>query len=390
VVFVQENKTTDFYFPTLASWGADVQSYGSLLEAPPDYDQPHDRNAWVHYAMGDYPAVPLSIDNDTVIPYYSWLAKTFTFCDHHFGAGTDSTAGHLLTFTGQTPTFRNPPSTGAQPVWDLPTVFRLAERAGHTWGAFVTGDRYPVNLVTELSNASAQPNVHAPGTFATMAQAGSLPDLCYVWSPTGYDEHPPSRGRSPGYVANGQDLVWGEIEAVVSGGGWPDTVFILTWDDWGGYADHVPTPSVETLPDALHPDGFQAIGGSRIPLIMFGATVTQGIETQWHSHASIAKTAIDVLGLPPLGVARVDTAPTLAGRVDPSLSRPTPPAYGTTVTQPARPLPRPTPPPTAPWSGALDQPMSPIVLNGGSTLPAPSDGTVNARPPSPPRQETKQ
>ena len=55
------------------------------ISAPPDFDQPHDRNAWVHYQMGDYPAVDLAIDNDAVIPFYSWLAKTYTFSDHHFG-----------------------------------------------------------------------------------------------------------------------------------------------------------------------------------------------------------------------------------------------------------------------------------------------------------------
>jgi hypothetical protein len=181
VVFVPENKTTDFYFPTLADWGADVRPYGAPLQAAPDYDQPHDRNAWVHYAMGDYPGVQLSINNDAVIPYYSWLAKTFTFCDHHFGTGTDSTPGHLLTFAGQTPTFRNPPFTGPHPVWDLPTVFRLAERSGRTWGAFVDQDQYPAKLVTELSDASAQPYLHGPGSFVSLAHAGtprmSLPQV---------------------------------------------------------------------------------------------------------------------------------------------------------------------------------------------------------------------
>jgi phospholipase C len=380
VVFVQENKTTDFYFPTLAAWGADVQPYGSLLEAPPDFDQPHDRNAWVHYAMGDYPGVQLSIDNDSVIPYYSWLAKTYTFCDHHFGAGSDSTSGHLLTFAGQTPTFRNPPSR-QQPVWDIPTVFRLAERAGHSWGAFVGPDEYPVHYVAELSDPTAQPNVHPSGSFVTLAQAGTLPDLCYVWSPNGYDEHPPTSGNAPGYIGIGQDLVWREIDAVVAGGGWSDSVFILTWDDWGGYADHLPTPAIETLPDALHPDGYQAIGGSRIPLVMFGSHVKQAIETQWHSHASIAKTAIDILGLPALGVHRVDQAPTLVGQIDPSLSRPAPPAPGSAIVQPASPEPRPVPEPTSPWSGPLNTPMPSIILNGGGTLPPPSDGTVSAQPP---------
>ena len=58
VVFLQENKTTDFYFPTMAAWGAAVENHGSLLTAPPNFDQPHDRNAWVHYSMGDYPGWP--------------------------------------------------------------------------------------------------------------------------------------------------------------------------------------------------------------------------------------------------------------------------------------------------------------------------------------------
>jgi hypothetical protein len=36
VVFIQENKTPDFYFPSLAAWGADVVPFGALLGQPPD------------------------------------------------------------------------------------------------------------------------------------------------------------------------------------------------------------------------------------------------------------------------------------------------------------------------------------------------------------------
>ena len=53
VVLIQENKTPDYYFPTLAEWGADVQNNGNLLTAPLIPDPTHDRNAWVHYQMGD-------------------------------------------------------------------------------------------------------------------------------------------------------------------------------------------------------------------------------------------------------------------------------------------------------------------------------------------------
>ena len=112
VVFLQENKTTDFYFPSLAEWGAAVANHGALLTAPPNFDQLHDRNAWVHYSMGDYTALAVQLDNDSVIPYYSYLAKEFVFADHHFGAGSNSTSGHMLAVGGQTPTIKNPPSSG--------------------------------------------------------------------------------------------------------------------------------------------------------------------------------------------------------------------------------------------------------------------------------------
>jgi phospholipase C len=40
VILMQENKTTDYYFPTLARWGAVVSNRGNLLSAPLDFDQP--------------------------------------------------------------------------------------------------------------------------------------------------------------------------------------------------------------------------------------------------------------------------------------------------------------------------------------------------------------
>ena len=93
LLFLQENKTTDFYFPPMAAWGAVIGGGGPLLAAAPDFDQPHDRNAWVHYAMGDYPALGVRVDTDAVVPFYSWLARTFTFADHTSVPGRTRPAG---------------------------------------------------------------------------------------------------------------------------------------------------------------------------------------------------------------------------------------------------------------------------------------------------------
>jgi hypothetical protein len=384
IVFIQENKTTDFYFAAMKVWGAQVANNGKLLTAPPNFDQPHDRTSWVHYRMGDYSGLDVQVDTDTVIPFYSWLAKQFVFSDHHFGSGSNSTPGHMLAIGGQMPTLKNPPFFGPHPVWDLPSIFTVAEAGGVSWAAFPDGSGYPTKFYTSLTTAPGAANVFPPKDFIPMAKAGTLPQLCYVWSPSGYDEHPP-HVSDPGYVTRGHNLVWERVQAVIDGGGWEDTTFILTWDDWGGYADSVPTPSSEIVPDALHPAGFQAIGGSRIPLLMFGGKVTQAIDPEWHSHASIPKTIIDILGLGSFGVVRVDEAPTLAHLIDATLKRPKPPVPGTTIVQPAAPVPTPMPKQPKPWAGPMDELMPPLVTRDGSIVPAPTNGIVKTTPPKPPK-----
>ncbi len=383
VVFLQENKTTDFYFAGLAPWGAAVRHDRPLLSAPPNFDQPHDRSAWVHYKSGDYAAFDVQVDTDTLIPFYAWLAKQHTFCDHHFGLGSNSTSGHMLAVGGQTPTLKNPPFVGAHPVWNLPTVFSLAQSAGVSWAAFPDNDGYPTKYYTHLTTSPGTDNIHPPSQFIPMAKAGTLPQICYVWSPGGFDEHPPATSN-PNYVKNGHDLIWQRVQAVIDGGGWAETTFILTWDDWGGYTDTIATPDSETAVDALHPGGFQVIGGARIPLIMFGGKVTQGIDNRWHSHASIVTTIIDLLGLPPIGIERVDHAVSMADRIDPTLSRPLPPASGLSITQPDPPNPTPVPQDPPAWTGPSGAPLPDLATLDGSTIPAPADATVHPKPPTPP------
>jgi hypothetical protein len=193
--------------------------------------------------------------------------------------------------------------------------------------------------------------------------------------------HAPDQSANPQYVTEGQNLTWQRVNAVVKAGGWPETVFILTWDDWGGYADHVSTPNSETVVDALHPAGFQLIGGSRIPMLMFGGQVRQGIEVNWHSHAVIPKTVIDLFGLAPFGVARVDSSVSLAGRIDPKLARPVPPVLGATIVQPQAPSPVPPIQPPIAWAGPTAQPLPELVGNGGARIAAPNDAVVRAKPP---------
>jgi len=119
---------------------------------------------------------------------------------------------------------------------------------------------------------------------------------------------------------------------------------------------------------------------------MFGGRVKQGIEPQWHSHASLPKTVIDLFGLGKFGVSRVDRAPSLAGRVDTTLRRPKPPAFGSQIVQPRPPKPAPRPVPPAAWAGPHARALPDLIGNHGKRIPTPRDGLVRVQPPQLPSE----
>ncbi|GAA1496121.1 hypothetical protein [Paeniglutamicibacter kerguelensis] len=57
IVFIHENKTTDFNLPAVAAWGAVVANRGTLPETLPDLYQLHDRNAGSATPWATYPAL---------------------------------------------------------------------------------------------------------------------------------------------------------------------------------------------------------------------------------------------------------------------------------------------------------------------------------------------
>ncbi len=368
VVFIQENHTTDNYFPSMRAWGGNVATDWPAQPNPPAHDQPHNRAAyaaWLHaQARGTpTPATHTQVDTDAVLPYYAWLAKTGAFCENHCsGFGTNSTPNHLLIIGGQSPTLRNPPRSTV-PVWDMPSLPGHAADHGLSWKAYTGASGYPVSFYTQLQGS---PSIVRSADIVTDARNGALPELSMVWHDPPDDEHPVAD------VTLGQDKIWQTVDAFVTAGLWDSTVFLLSWDDWGGFDDHVATPNLEHTPD-----GVQLAYGPRVPLLMFGGPVKPGIDSRWNGHTSIGKTVLDLLGLPPLGVPRLDGAPTLADLVD-TTAKPfaAPPPYGAIITQPTPPSPAPTPAPTPPPPSPGSVAVGPVFLRDGSTLPPPDDQHV--------------
>ena len=267
VVMVQENHTTDNYFGGLAPYGANVATGWPVAPNPGTTDPSHTRKAYFDWLTGAGTATHTQFDTAALLPYYLYLALTGAFLENHCaGFGTNSTANHLLIVGGQSPTLRNPPARQAAPLWDMPSLLGLAEDHGVSWRAYPASNDYPVGFYTQLKGS---PNVLPSSQFLSDAKAGPLPELVMLWHDSPQDEHPPAD------VTLGMKLIWQSVDAVVQSGGWEETVFMLTWDDWGGFDDHVATPVLEYTPDNV-----QLAYGPRVPLLMFGGSVKPGIDSR--------------------------------------------------------------------------------------------------------------
>ena len=363
VVIVQENHTTDNYFRGMAAYGANVASDWPIAVNPPTGDQPHDRHSYWQWLTHQITGAHVQFDTHAVLPFYLYLAATGAFLENHCaGFGTNSTPNHLLLVGGQSPTLRNPPRAQPSPLWDMPSVMGVAGDNGVSWRAYTGRSQYPLDFYKQLKGS---PNIVSTAQFAADAQARTLPALSYIWHDSPLDEHPPAN------VTLGMNAVWQAVDAVVRAGLWNDTVFMLTWDDWGGYDDHVATPEVE-----FTPDGVQLAYGPRLPLLMFGGHVKPGLDSRWCSHVSVPRTVLQLLGLPELGVPRLDDDAGLADLVDTAQSSQPPPLFGSALTLPPVPHPTPQPHPLPPPPAGKAVAVPRIVLRGGATLAPPNDAPL--------------
>jgi hypothetical protein len=107
--------------------------------------------------------------------------------------------------------------------------------------------------------------------------------LTRLISPPSNDDHPPSD------VAAGQALVLKVYDALASSPQWSKTLFVITYDEHGGFFDHVPPP---LNPPDDDPKVFSRYG-VRVPAIVVSPLVTRrGFSHEVFDHTSIIKTIL--------------------------------------------------------------------------------------------------
>jgi phospholipase C len=82
-------------------------------------------------------------------------------------------------------------------------------------------------------------NIAPFNTFMQEAHDGTLPAVSWLAPAQAVSEHP------PGLVSRGQAYVTSVINAIMRSKDWKSTAIFLSWDDWGGFYDHVKPPAVD-------------------------------------------------------------------------------------------------------------------------------------------------
>ncbi len=288
VIIVKENHAFDTYFGKFPG----VEGDATLTAAPnpPPTDPNHTHEAWLVRATN---AVRQQYDG-SVIPAYWSYAKQFTLCDHYFtDVAGPSTPNHLMLITAASPIINNPHSTDPKklrPPYKLPSLPALLTKAKLTWanyGGYAFS--YITGLGSHASNRTSQ-------QFATDAAAGKLASVSWVYAPEILHNPDPLSEHPPGNVTDGMNWTVNQVKAIVQGGLWGSTAIFITWDDWGGWYDHIDPPSLEQWSD-----GTQFRLGTRVGCLVISPYARQGFICQTQkSHVSLVRFCEKIFNLPAL------------------------------------------------------------------------------------------
>ncbi len=153
----------------------------------------------------------------------------------------------------------------------------------------------PLPWFQTVREAGELGNIQDLANFFQAAKRGTLPAVSWIIPNGTVSEHPPA------LVSVGQAYVTRLINAIMESPNWNSTAIFLTWDDWGGFYDHVVPPKVDQ-------NGY----GLRVPGLVISPYARRGyIDHQTLSFDAYLKFIEDVF----LGGQRID--PRTDGRPDP-------------------------------------------------------------------------
>jgi phospholipase C len=317
IIILQENHTFDNYFGTYP--GADgvtsgLTSTGQMVPFTPlpDMDSAPLCNSWdcALQAMDGGKMDGFDLINGGLsaytqassqqIPHYWEYAQHFAVADRYFtSVHGPSLPNHLFTLAAQsggtidnvsagsggigcdgTPTGTvtvidaNGNRTEQSPCFDFTTMPDLLEAAGISWKYYIEGGTGVLAVIRHIRNSPMwTQNQGTTAQFLQDAQSGQLPAVSWLITPYPGSEHPPNS------TCAGDNQTAEFINAIMQGPAWNSTAIFVTYDDFGGFYDHVAPPQLDQ-------NGL----GPRVPLLIISPFAKPGyISHTLSEHSSMLK-----------------------------------------------------------------------------------------------------
>jgi len=181
---------------------------------------------------------------------------------------------------------------------DFPVLPDLLNGAGLTWKYYsppVSSAGFQWNSLDAISHVRFGPqwstNIKATNQFLTDAANGNLANVSWLVEPASLSGHPTNS-----FCAD-ENTVVSLVNAVMNGPEWNSSAIFITFDDWGGFYDHV-DPAI-----CGNRAGGDLTGcGFRVPLIVVSPYAKSGyISHNVTEFSSFVTTVEDYYGLPRLG-----------------------------------------------------------------------------------------
>ena len=233
------------------------------IDLPHDVDALQDQYAggrmdgWIDavakQSTGPDPAVMGYYDRRD-IPLHWKIADDYVLFDRFFqSAGAGSIPNHMFWVTG---TVGNPKNYSIpKQGFSMPTIFDRLEAAGIPWKFYIDDYDPTINYKTDpfdpqvhwvpllsfdrfLKSERLNRHIVDLDQYFEDLRKDQLPSVAFI-VPSGQSEHP------PGNLAAGQRFVNSLINGLMQSPAWRRSAFMYSYDDWGGWYDHVPPPQVD-------------------------------------------------------------------------------------------------------------------------------------------------
>lgn len=222
------------------------------------------------------------------IPYYWDYASKFVLTDNFFSSQMGpSLTNHLYLIAGQ--------SGGLQDnadfvTFNFTTIMDKLDSRGISWKYYSDSkgwERFwnPLpHFISFMNNQSRMRNIAPSDKFLTDLESGNLADVVWVMPNEEESEHPPWD------ITTGENYTVSLINSIMQSKYWNSSAIIITWDDYGGFYDHVSPPQIDEF-------GL----GFRVPCLIISPYAKEGfIDHTQSEFASILKFIETVYSIPPL------------------------------------------------------------------------------------------